>query len=746
MVVKNLLRRKGRTLLTILGISIGVSAMILLGALADGLALGYSSMISGSKSDLVLSQPGAFEVSYSSVDEEVGERLSDLPEVGEAAAMLQGFTQTDGAAFFFVFGHPEDSFVLDRYQIVDGSSLYSSEARRLRGKPIMLGISAAEALKKTVGETIRITGSAYRIVGIYETGDALEDGGAVLEMSEAQTLLGKPRTVSLYYIRLKEPELQERLAEKAQRLWPDLLLSTTDDFGNQQLLTDILDGFVWAIAGMAILIGGVGMMNAQLMSVTERTREIGLLRAVGWSRRRVMALILGESVVVSLLGGAAGLLLSWLVLLSISQWAQVFGLALNASLVSQAVIVALVLGMAGGLYPAWRAARLMPIEAIRYEGGTAGGRARRLPFGGMAFQSLWQRVTRTLLTVSAIGLTVGTIMALEAVLRGAAASISDLGFGSQAQIMVRQANIADTSLSAIDERVGDGIAALPEVDTVSGMIMSAVMLPEEGSFLILFGYSPRELAIKKFAVVEGRPISGNHQIMLGRIMSDALGKSVGETIEVGGSRFRVTGIYESDVSWEEMGGVMTLRDAQNFAGRPRKVTMYQVKVHDPPEAAAVVEEINSRFPEAHAALTGEFAEQMPDFETADVMINTISFMAIAVGGLVVLNTMLMAVLERTREIGVLRALGWRRRQVLGLILREGLLIGLLGGIAGIVFAFTLSALINMAPLVGDAYDAIWGADIFARAIGIAIFLGLLGGLYPAYRATRMQPVEALRYE
>ena len=746
MVVKNLLRRKGRTLLTAMGISIGVMAMTLLASLADGLALGYSSMITGSKSDLVLSQPGAFEVSYSSVDEEVGERLLALPEVGETAAMLQGFTQTDGSTFFFVFGHPEGSFVLDRYQIVDGSSIYSSEARRLRGKPIMLGKSAAEALGKMVGETIRITGSAYRIVGIYETGDALEDGGAVLEMSEAQTLLGKPRTVSLYYIRLKEPEMRERLEEKAQRLWPDLLLSSTGDFGNQQLLTDILDGFVWAIAGMAILIGGVGMMNAQLMSVTERTREIGLLRAVGWSRRRVMALILGESVLVSLLGAAAGLLLSWLVLLSISKWAQVFGLGLDPSLVSQAAIVALLLGMAGGLYPAWRAARLMPIEAIRYEGGTAGGGVRRLPIGGMAFQSLWQRTTRTLLTVSAIGLTVGTIMALEAVMRGAAASISDIGFGSQAQIMVRQADIADTSLSAIDERVGDGIAALPDVEAVSGMIMSAVMLPEEGSFLILFGYSPRELAIRRFEVVEGRPINGNHQIMLGRIMSDALGKAVGETIEVGGSRFRVTGIYESGVSWEEMGGVMTLRDAQTFAGRPRKVTMYQIKVHDPPEAAAVVEEINSRFPEAHAALTGEFAEQMPDFETADVMINTISIMAIAVGGLVVLNTMLMAVLERTREIGVLRALGWRRRQVLGLILREGVLIGLLGGIAGIVFAFTLSALINLAPLIGDAYDAIWGADIFIRAVGIALVLGLLGGLYPAYRATRMQPVEALRYE
>ena len=732
-------------MLAVMGISIGVMAMTLLGAMADGLALGYSSMITGTKSDLVLSQPGAFEVSYSSVDEEVGKRLVTLPEVAEAAPMIQGFTQTDGSAFFFVFGHPEGSFVLDRYQIVEGSSLYSPEARRLRGTPLLLGKSAAEALSKQVGETIRITGSSYRIVGIYETGDALEDGGAVLDLKEAQVLLGKPRIVSLYYIRLNGPELEERFREKVERFWPDLLLSTTDDFGNQQLLTDVLDGFMWAIAGMAILIGGVGMMNAQLMSVTERTREIGLLRAVGWRRRRVMGLILGESVLVSLLGAVAGLVLSWLILLSISEWAQVFGLSVNPSLIIQAAIVALFLGMAGGLYPAWRASRLMPIEAIRHEGGSSGG-VRRLPVGGLALQSLWQRTTRTLLTVSAIGLTVGTIMALEAVLRGAAASITDIGIESDSQIIIRQADIADTSLSAIDERIGDGIAALPGVEAVSGMVMSAVLLPEDGSFLILFGYSPRELAINRFEVVEGEPITGNHQIMLGRVMSDAMGKSVGETIEVAGSRYRVTGIYESGVSWEEMGGVMTLRDAQNFAGRPRKVTMYQVKVDDPSEAAELVDEINTRFPEAHAALTGEFADQMPDFETADVMINTISFLAIAVGGLVVLNTMLMAVLERTREVGVLRALGWRRRQVLGLILREGVLIGLIGGIVGIVFAFTLSALIQMAPLVGDAYDVIWGADIFIRAIFIALFLGLLGGLYPAYRATRMQPVEALRYE
>jgi putative ABC transport system permease protein len=107
---------------------------------------------------------------------------------------------------------------------------------------------------------------------------------------------------------------------------------------------------------------------------------------------------------------------------------------------------------------------------------------------------------------------------------------------------------------------------------------------------------------------------------------------------------------------------------------------------------------------------------------------------------------LMAVFERTREIGVLRALGWRRRSILRLILTEALYLGLIGAVVGIGIAFGLVALIGLEPTFGPMLQPIWEADVFTRAITIALLLGLLGGLYPAYRATRMQPVEALRYE
>ncbi len=206
------------------------------------------------------------------------------------------------------------------------------------------------------------------------------------------------------------------------------------------------------------------------------------------------------------------------------------------------------------------------------------------------------------------------------------------------------------------------------------------------------------------------------------------------------------GIFENGIGWQDMSGVISLRDAQAFAGRPRKVTMLMVDVHDPRQTPDLVEEINSRFPEVHAAASGEFVEQMPDMQNADGMLNGISILAIAVGGVGVLNTMLMSILERTREIGVLRALGWRRRAILSLILREALLLGLLGGAASILIALLLATAIQAIPTFGEAIQPEWTLGVFLRAILIAILLGLFGGLLPAFRATRLQPVEALRYE
>jgi ABC-type lipoprotein release transport system permease subunit len=384
------------------------------------------------------------------------------------------------------------------------------------------------------------------------------------------------------------------------------------------------------------------------------------------------------------------------------------------------------------------------VEALRYEGGASGQHVRRLPLGGMAIQGLWQRTARTLLTLGVIGITVGGIMALEALIGGMGDVIG--GLSADAEVMVRQAGVADTSLSAIDERSGDRIGVLPGVSAVSGLSFSGTILPDSGTIFIVFGYNPNEFAIHQFNVVAGKPLSGNHQIMLGRSLADSLKVSVGDTFEVTGSRYKVVGIYEAGGGFDEMGGVITLRDAQILTGRPRKVSMYLVKVANPLQAPEVVQTINERIQDAHASLAGDFAEEMPDMQAMDGIMAAISILAIGVGSVGVMNTMLMAVLERTREIGVLRALGWRRRRVLMLILEEGLLLGLFGGALGMVVAFGLAFSLSLVPQYGSLLEPQWTLPIFLRAFTLALSLGLLGGLYPAYRATRLQPVEAIRYE
>ncbi len=306
MIIKNLMRRKVRTLLTMAGIAIGVAAIVSLGALADGFQMGYTALLSGSKADLVVSQPNSFDLSMSSIDESLAAELITMPEIERISGMIQGYSEAEGQPFFFVFGYPEDSFVLSRYRIKSGDPLTSTETRSLRGKPLILGSAAAEVLKKSVGESVRVGGVVFRVVGIYETGDAMEDAGAVMLLKDAQELLGKPRQVSLFYIKLKDPELRDRLVQRVQRRFPNLSIGGVNELAEQSSMADFFQGYVWVISSLAVVIGGVGMMNSQLMSVFERTREIGVLRAMGWRRGKILWMIFGEALVVCFGGGVLG--------------------------------------------------------------------------------------------------------------------------------------------------------------------------------------------------------------------------------------------------------------------------------------------------------------------------------------------------------------------------------------------------------------------------------------------------------
>ena len=745
MIWKNLFRRKGRTILTLTGIAIGVAAIIALGAMAAGMRAGYSAMAQGSEADLVLSQASAMDITMGGVEESVGEQILGWPEVVEVDGALMGNVQAEDSPYFFIFGYDPEGFAIDHFRVIEGQSL--AEAHRVRGEPLLLGKSAAENLNKQVGDSLRITGGTFRIVGIYETGDGFEDGGAVIPLREAQSLLLQPRRVSMYYIRLRNPEEEARLRTRIERHFDDLSLSTTSEFADRQVMIEYLEGFAWGIAGIAILIGGVGMTNTLFMSVFERTREIGLLRALGWRRGQVLRLILSESLVLSLLGGLIGIGLGVLMINALQGSLGFFGSVgtqLTPDLFLRALVTVVILGLVGGAYPAWWASRLVPLEALQYEGGAGSNVPRILP-GGMTLRNMWRRRTRTLLTMLGIGVGIAAIVALKGTTDGFIDSFTSLAMGTGSDLMAEEADASDMGYSTIDERVGARLEALTEVESTSGVAF-AFASTEEMFLFFMMGYNPREYAIRHFKIVEGQPLATNRQIILGRAAAETLKAEVGDTIRVLDSAFRVVGIYETGVGFEESGAVITLRDAQRLSGRPHQVSMYGIRLTDPTRADEVLAYLEENFPEIDAALTSEFAENLPDMQSTREMVQQIAFLAILIGGVGMLNTMLMSVLERTREIGVLRALGWRRRQVVGMILREALALGVVGGVFGILLGIGLAWSLTMIPAIGGMLDPQYSAQLFLLAMAVALGTGLLGGLYPAWRATRMQPVEALRYE
>ncbi|MBN1400813.1 MAG: ABC transporter permease [Anaerolineae bacterium] len=743
MIFKNLFRRKGRTLLTLIGISIGVTAIIALGAMAQGLKSGFAALTRGSQADLVLSQVDSMSALMSSVDETVADQVRALPGVADVDGMLYTNALIDDWNYLLVFGYDPDGFAIDHFRIVEGQAL--AEARGVRGKPMIVGRQAAESMSLQTGDALRITGSAFRIVGIYETGSGLEDSAVVVSLQEAQTLTLQPHRVSVLYVKLDDVDQVDRVQARIERRFPDLAVATSAGFASQEQIFELLDVMAMAIAGLAVVIGGITMTNTLFMSVFERTREIGVLRSVGWRRRQVMGLILGEATILALLGGLVGSTMGVLAVVGVSHSRSVlgvFGSQLTPDLFGRALVTVLVLGLVGGAYPAWWASRLRPVEALQYEGGT-GGRALKLP-GGMAVRNLWRRRTRTLLTLLSIGVSIAAIVALEGIAEGMLGAFTAIMRGSQTDLFAAEAGV-DMDFSALDERVGARLALRPEVAAVSGMFWTAAST-EEMPMMVVYGYHPREFAIRRYRVVEGQPLAGRREILVGRMAAEKMKADVGDTLRLLNSSFRVVGIYETGVAFEDAGVVIGLREAQAVTGKLRQVQFYLISLREPEQAEAVKASLEAAFPDMDFSLTSELAENTSDFRVVQEMADQISLLAVFIGTVGMLNTMLMSVLERTREIGVLRSLGWRRRQVLGLILRESLALGLVGGLCGIPLGLGLGSLVGAAGIWGGAIEPLYTPALFVRAVVVAVVAGAAGGLYPAWRATRMRPVEALRYE
>ncbi len=367
LIVKNLWRQKVRSLLAILGISIGIASIVALGSIANGMEQNLISALKSPKADFTIGQANTPAIVFGVIRAERLQEIKQWPEIAEAYGALVTFSTFRENPYFVVMGTNPDAFELNGVQLKEGR-LYQATSE----DEMLLGKVAAATQNLQIGQKTNLDGKEFTVVGIYETGNVFVDGGALVPLQTLQTLKNKLDELTLILVKLHATASVNDVVQKIESKYKNELVTLRDigEYNRSYQGAGLVRAGTWLVSLLALIIGAIGVMNTMIMVVYERTREIGILRAVGWRRSRVLRMILGESLLLSVLAAGIGAWLGTRAVWLVTQFPQARGLIsphFTSALFVQAILIAIGVGLLAGLYPAYRATKILPQEALRYE-------------------------------------------------------------------------------------------------------------------------------------------------------------------------------------------------------------------------------------------------------------------------------------------------------------------------------------------------------------------------------------------
>ena len=400
--LESLMANRLRSGLTMLGIIIGVGAVIAMLSVGQGAQSSITGAISGIGTNLLFVTSGNRTLDVRNprpLTMEDAQAIADplvSPDVAAVAPSISGSAEVSVAngkqTTNSITGVTPDYFLMQNYTVTEGSVITQDQVLG-QGSVVVIGPTIADKLfgrhDGLVGETLRLNGQPFRVIGVTASkgGGSFgsQDSNIFVPLSTAQARLihrASVNEVDVIYVQATTAETVGQATEEVSQLLRQrhhtpigiddfTIFSQKDILSIATTVTGVFTIFLGGIAGISLLVGGIGIMNIMLVSVTERTREIGLRKALGARKRDILVQFLTESSLLSLFGGLIGIVLGWLLALLVGRIATAsgnpFNPVVNLSSILLATLFSAAVGLFFGIYPANRAANLEPVEALRYE-------------------------------------------------------------------------------------------------------------------------------------------------------------------------------------------------------------------------------------------------------------------------------------------------------------------------------------------------------------------------------------------
>ncbi|MDR2967912.1 MAG: ABC transporter permease [Methanobacteriaceae archaeon] len=365
LIFKNPFRKRSRAILSILGIGIGIITIVALGSIMNGLVTGAEDNIHVGGSDfMIIGKMNSSSMEVPTISSNWTSKINNISGVNKVTEVYYGVVFVDGE-FIYIDGIDSDKISVNDLKIINGTNFREGK------NEIIIGKLAVDKLNKTINDTITMKGKELKIVGIFESGNPATDGEIYSSLPLVQDIMNDEGNVSVLFVKVDKGVDVKNVTKSIEDKYGkniSVITTITDMEGSNDMMS-MLNGVKWGISLLAIIVGGIGIINTMIMSVYERTKEIGVLKSIGWSKKRIVGMILGESIVITLTAGIIGSIAGAVLVKLMVTSGILEGMepVLSISIFLEAIAISLIVGIIGGLYPAIKASNLAPTEAMRHE-------------------------------------------------------------------------------------------------------------------------------------------------------------------------------------------------------------------------------------------------------------------------------------------------------------------------------------------------------------------------------------------